>query len=153
MRDLDDIIVRLLAAGRLRADCERGLVYAPRSNTPEKPIGTVTKKGYRRACLHIDGDQVHVMVHRVIWVATHGPLPPGYQIDHGLLGKIDNRLSNLDAVTGRENMRRGADAGLFRNVGRKDGIRDSKGRFREKTRAGRLLDGVEHNSSPEGRHA
>lgn len=144
----DEMTAHLLAVGRLRVDAEDGLVYAPRSNTPDKPVGALTRKGYLRLCVNVGGKQHYFMVHRIVWVSAHGPLPPGFQIDHGKGGKTDNRLSNLEGVTGAENMQRGVRDGKFTNVGRRDGIRDSKGRFGFKARAGHLLDGREHHEFP-----
>lgn len=150
MRNVDSIIKRLLDEARLRVDLETGEVFAPRSNTPCKPIGTLTRKGYLRACINVDGKQVHVMLHRVVWICAHGVPEPQLQIDHGPRGKSCNAPSNLEAVTGVENMRRATVAGAFQGVGRRDGIRDHKGRFGKKI-AGRLLDGIEHNGFPEVR--
>jgi hypothetical protein len=151
MRDIDHIIKRLLDEGRLRADIENGLVYSTRSNTPNKPIGTLTKKGYLRACVTVEGKAVHVMIHRVIWIAAHGVPPIGTQIDHGKAGKATNRIDNLDDVTNSENMRRAARDGLARG-GWKDGPRNSAtGQFVGKLRAGRLRAGREHNDFPEPR--
>lgn len=114
MRDIDKIIKRLLDDGRLVADVEKGLVYSPRSNMPASPIGTLTKKGYLRACVTVDGVAVHIMIHRVIWIAAHGIPPKGTQIDHGKAGKAINSLDNLDGVTNAENMRRAARDGQVR---------------------------------------
>lgn len=144
----DHLIVRLIAEGRLVVDAENVHVYATFSNTPEKPAGATTKKGYLRICVTINGKQHHFMAHRVVWVSVHGPLKPGHFIDHGPAGKACNRIDNLDAVTNRENMRRAVRDKKFAGVGRRDGIRDEKGRF-GKARAGRLLDGIEHNGMPE----
>lgn len=113
MRDVDQIIMRLLDLGRLRVDFETGHVFAPKSNTPDKPIGTLTAKGYLRACLNFEGRQVHVMLHRVVWIAANGIPPETHQIDHGPRGKAINALSNLDAVTGQENIRRAVVGGLL----------------------------------------
>jgi hypothetical protein len=73
-------------------------------------------------------------------------VPPGYQIDHADTNKQKNRIDNLEAVTGVVNMKRAAAAGLCKG-GRTDGIRDGKGRFGKK-RAGRLLDGDQHDGYP-----
>lgn len=183
MRDVDQIIVRLLEAGRLRVDFETGNVFAPKSNTPDKPIGTLTAKGYLRACINFDGRQVHVMLHRVVWIAANGVPPVTHQIDHGPRGKAINALSNLEAVPGPENMRRAAASGLLNPpcgsnhyaaklsirdvaeirsraalgetgaaIGRAFGISESHARRVSRgdrwTRAGRLLDGREHNGMP-----
>lgn len=95
MRNVDSIIKRLLDEARLRVDLETGEVFAPRSNTPCKPIGTLTRKGYLRACINVDGKQVHVMLHRVVWICAHGVPEPQLQIDHGPRGKSCNAPSNL----------------------------------------------------------
>jgi hypothetical protein len=147
MRNVDVIILKLLGLGRLQVDFGTGLVYAPRSNTPSKPIGTLTKKGYLRACINFKGHQVHAMVHRVVWVAANGAVPDGMQIDHRNTIKTDNHPDNLEAVPQPTNMARAAAAGLCRGNGRKDGIRDAKGRFGKK-HAGRLLDGREWSEMP-----
>ena len=144
----DAAIVGLLSDGRLRVDTLSGYVFAARSNTPNKPLGATTAKGYLRTCISRGDWQVSIMLHRVVWIAANGIPAPGQQIDHINGIKDDNRLLNLDVVSGVENMRRAAKAGVFRNNGRDDPARDSKGRFGKKA-AGRLLDGVEHNEFPE----
>jgi hypothetical protein len=64
MKSNDQEIIGLIAAGRLRVDPQLGHVYAPRSNTPDKPIGALTSKGYLRACINVGGKQRHFMLHR-----------------------------------------------------------------------------------------
>ena len=140
-------ILSLIDSGRLRVDPEAGLVFAPKSNTPDKPIGALTAKGYLRACINVGGKQMHFMVHRIVWVSVNGPVPPLHQIDHGDTVKTNNRISNLEAVPGVVNMARAKAAGLCRANGRKDNARDEKGRFGKKA-AGRLLDGAEYNGAP-----
>lgn len=147
MTNNDAFIVALIEAGRIRVDAENGLVFAPKSNTPEKPVGARTKKGYLRLCVSIEGRQRHFMVHRIVWVSVHGPLPPRHEVDHKDRVKTNNRIANLESVPGRINLDRAVEAGAFKNVGRKDGIRDAKGRFGKK-RAGRELDGREWNEFP-----
>lgn len=147
MRNVDQAIQQLLTKGFLQVDSESGNVYASRSNTPLKPIGTLTKKGYLRACITLDGKQIHVMLHRVVWISVNGIPGRGLQIDHGKRGKVCNAIANLEAVTHDENMRRAAASGFFKHVGRRDGVRDCKGRFGKQT-AGRLLDGREWNGVP-----
>lgn len=143
----DLAIVALIKSGRLRVDAEAGLAYAPRSNTPNKPIGAVTKKGYLRACVTVDGKQMHFMVHRIVWVSIHGPVPLDHQVDHHDTDKRNNRISNLEAIPALINMRRAKEAGLCRANGRTDGIRDAKGRFGKKA-AGAMLDGREWREFP-----
>ena len=136
----DQEIVELLATGRLRVELDTGHVFAPKSNTPDKPCGAVTSKGYLRVCVNVHGRQRHFMAHRIVWVAANGPVPGGHTVDHINTLKADNRLCNLEAVTARENTRRATVNGLYAHLGRRDGIRDARGRFGKK-RAGRELDG------------
>ncbi len=112
----DAIILALIEGGRLRVDAVNGLVYAPRSNTPNKPLGTPTKKGYLRTCICIDGKRRrhYFMVHRIVWVSVNGPPPAGYEIDHKNRSKSDNRISELEAVSGEENRRRATIDGAYR---------------------------------------
>ena len=144
----DLAILALIESGRLRVDADAGLVFAPKSNTPDKPIGALTAKGYLRACISVAGKQMHFMVHRIVWVSVNGPVPPWHQIDHCDTVKTNNRIGNLDAVLGVVNMARAKAAGLCRANGRKDNARDEKGRFGKKA-AGRLLDGRTHDGFPE----
>ena len=145
---LEPHIQQLIQDGRLRVDTEKGLVFSNKSNTTEKPLGAITAKGYSRVCLSVQGKQVHAMKHRIIWIAAYGSVPKGMQIDHVNGTKSDNRLANLDCVSGDENMKRAAKIGLT-NGGWKDGPRcPVTGRFLGKKHAGRLLDGVEHNGEP-----
>lgn len=125
-------ILNLIESGRILVNADAGLVFAPKSNTPKKAIGAKTKKGYLRACITVDGKQLHFMVHRIVWVSVHGQIPNGYQIDHLDTNKTNNAISNLEAVTGPTNICRARDAGLYRVNGRRDGLRDSKGRFGKK---------------------
>lgn len=143
----DLAILALIERGRLQVDAEAGLVYAPKSNNPGKPVGALTKKGYLRACITLAGKQMHFMVHRIVWVSVNGPLQPGHEIDHADTIKDNNQIDNLEAVPGRVNIARAKAAGLFRSNGRKDGIRDRKGQFGKKA-AGRLLDGREWSEFP-----
>lgn len=149
MRDLDQVIKNLLDAGRLRVNLETGDVFSPRSNIPDKPLGAITAKGYLRTTIHLpDKNRVSIMLHRVVWIAARGIPPAGSQIDHGCLGKLNNRLTNLDAVSGAENMRRAVRDGLT-NGGWRNAPRNPKtGRFVGKKAAGRLLDGRTHDGFP-----
>jgi len=45
-------------------------------------------------------------IHSLVAEAFIGPRPPGFEIDHKENGGTDNRLSNLEYVTGKENNRR-----------------------------------------------
>ena len=60
--------------------------------------------GYVRCALYRDCAPVHLSVHRLVWEAFVGDIPPKMQINHKNGVKDDNRLSNLEVVTVSENM-------------------------------------------------
>ncbi len=129
----DRIILKLQAAGRIEVCNRTGLVYAPESNTPNKPLGSKTTKGYLRTCLNWWGRQYYFMVHRVVWVAENGIPPSDLTIDHKNQNKQDNRLCNLEMITDSENRKRATAAGAYEGCGRKGNIpRDNKGKFGKK---------------------
>ena len=132
----EPFVTHFVSTGRMIVDLELGLVFSSRSNTPCKPLGAITRKGYLRICFNIDGKQSHAFVHRVVWIAASGcDIPAGMQIDHLNGLKTDNRISNLQCVTGDENMKRAARNGLM-NGGRTDAPRDQvSGQFVGKTSA------------------
>lgn len=74
-----------------------------------KPIGQPCSDGYVRVSR---GDTKHQYAHRIIWEAVNGPIPPDLEIDHVNGKRNDNRISNLDLVTRRENTLRAVDRGL-----------------------------------------
>lgn len=145
---IEDHFSELAARGRVIVNEASGRIFSLASNTPRRPLGATTKKGYVRICVSMDGQQYHGLAHRIVWVMANGPIPDGAQIDHLNGNKADNRLANLDLVTGAENMRRAAMNGLT-NGGWRDGPRDPKsGQFLGKKAAGRLLDRRTHDEVP-----
>ena len=60
--------------------------------------GCITKDGYRSTKI----DQYWIYTHRVIWIYVYGSLPPEY-IDHIDGDRLNNKLSNLRAVTNEQN--------------------------------------------------
>lgn len=68
-----------------------------------------TSKGYSSVLLY-DGSRPKnphsSCVHDLVMAAFVGPMPAGYQMDHGLKGKRCNALDNLEYVTASENIRR-----------------------------------------------
>lgn len=64
--------------------------------------GALTSKGY--GSVSIDG--VVTSTHRAAWVANHGPVPDGLQLDHLCEIKACCNPAHLEPVTAAENMRR-----------------------------------------------
>lgn len=72
----------------------------------------VVYQGYIRIKIRKDGKDKGCAVHRLVWEAFNGPIPPGMEINHKNGKKDDNRLSNLELVTSSENSRHAYVAGL-----------------------------------------
>jgi hypothetical protein len=71
-------------------------------------------KGYLKFHMSLPGgiDRM-ITVHRAVALAFLGPRPPGKQINHRSGDKRDNRVVNLEYVTGLQNIRHARAAGLF----------------------------------------
>ena len=78
--------------GRLRKDGTRKEILTHRG-----------KKGYHRAPLN--GCYPEHSRARIVWYAVNGPIPKGMQINHINHNTSDDRLTNLELVTNKENCR------------------------------------------------
>jgi len=113
----DHTIVALLASGRLTYDAASGNVYSATSNTPGRPLGAKTRKGYLRTVLNFNGVPRSVMVHRIACVAAHGPAPSRHhQVNHKSGVKGDNSAENIEWSTPMENAIHAATGGLLAPV-------------------------------------
>lgn len=85
------------------------LIIQQRADTCQVWEGTLDATGYGR--IWFEGRWR--LVHSVVWEIAHGPLPPGYVLDHhrlnvGLLCcRACINLAHLEPVTNRENVLRG----------------------------------------------
>lgn len=73
---------------------------------------SVNSKGYLRARLHDGHGCRRRFVHRLVAEAFLGLAEPGQQCNHIDGDKTNNRASNLEWLTARENMRHAFDTGL-----------------------------------------
>jgi len=94
----DRITIAALAARVWTVDSATGVVRSTRF-ADKRVVGTTNAKGYLVATLHFWGERVQVKLHRVVWLAAHGPIPVGMMPDHINRAKADNRLANLRLVT------------------------------------------------------
>lgn len=66
-------------------------------------IGTISN-GYNRHVLRINKKSKSVSTAATIWQSFNGMLPDGYEVDHIDGDRQNNKLSNLRAVSHKENM-------------------------------------------------
>ena len=71
-----------------------------------KPL--ITRNGYYLTGLYKNSIQKFYYVHRLVWIAFNGTIPEGLQVNHINEIKSDNRLSNLNLMTAKENMNYGS---------------------------------------------
>lgn len=72
--------------------------------TPRR-LENIGGKGYFRVSLPRPGGLAIVMAHRLVWEMFRGRIPDGLEINHKDLNKRNNRLDNLEIVTGSQNMK------------------------------------------------
>jgi len=97
--------------GFWRVDTELGLIYGAKG----APFTRINSWGYIQIKFRRPDNyrlDVAVLAHRVIWEYANGMLSPDLQINHINGVKLDNRLINLESVTGSQNMRHAVDTGL-----------------------------------------
>jgi len=88
----------------------------PLTGRSKQPSGIPLKmnpdgKGYLMVGLRDAGRFVTCKVAALVAAAFIGPRPDGFEIDHKDMDKRNNSVSNLEYVTGRENMRRASLSG------------------------------------------
>ena len=63
----------------------------------------INDSGYYRIQLQKQSIKKTCRVHRLVWEAFNGQIPEGLQVNHINEVKTDNRLSNLNLMTAKEN--------------------------------------------------
>ena len=105
----DPQIIDALRTGLLTSDPATGQVCRD-----GRPVGHLSQ-GYVRLELH-HNPRVPVLAHRVVWIDANGPIPDDLQINHRNRIRRDNRLSNLEVVTARENIGHAFDTAYYNRV-------------------------------------
>lgn len=70
------------------------------------------RQGYRYILLNVENKRKHFLVHRLVWLFHHGSVDPNLQINHIDGNKANNSISNLELVTGKENVSHSYNHGL-----------------------------------------
>lgn len=96
----DRLAKAAIAAGRIIADPDTGVVTYPNGKRAEFP----DRNAYGRVVVQRKPKQVWAQAHRIIWIAAHGLIPAALQINHLNKLRWDNRLANLELVTGTGNV-------------------------------------------------
>lgn len=78
--------------------------YKPKQLKQQKVLQS--KKGYFQVRLYDEGDSKFHYVHRLVWETFVGEIPSDKQIDHIDGDTSNNHISNLELVTGRENIKK-----------------------------------------------
>jgi hypothetical protein len=78
----------------------------------------LTDSGYARINLSGPNGRRHFFVHRLVALAFIGEPPEGHVINHIDHNPLNNRLSNIEYVTQRENIHKSIDAGRWDHVDR-----------------------------------
>lgn len=78
---------------------------------------SVCNAGYYIAALSFNGKRKRFMVHRLIYECFVKKIPKGHQINHIDGNKLNNKITNLEAVTPRQNIRHGMRTGLINTSG------------------------------------
>lgn len=63
----------------------------------------INNHGYLFVRLFKNGKVKNYLIHRLVWIAFHGAIPEGMQINHIDEDKTNNRLDNLELMTCKEN--------------------------------------------------
>lgn len=91
----DGAALAAIAEGRIRVEVESGEIYTPDGRRAECPD---RRTAYGR--VFVGGPaQRSAMAHRVVWLAAHGFIPDGLEVNHRNRMRWDNRLANLELVT------------------------------------------------------
>ena len=84
---------------RIKKEANNGKILKRRELLP-----TRAKNGYRTVKLtNKDGKIKQLYLHRLVYMAFNGEIPPGLEVSHKDCNRSNNRLENLEAVTHKEN--------------------------------------------------
>ena len=117
----DQLIVRLIAEGRIVVDAGQGRVYLKDRRTGhlreasyriEQAGGRPAAGEYAAIKLRVDGRMTTLRRSRVVYVSVKGPTP--YEIDHVNDDPADDRFENLNPLTRFENEAKKREAAYYR---------------------------------------
>lgn len=95
MSRIDTLTIQALENRSIRVDLQTGAIYnslGQRAEYLDKRLAYGRVQVYHRP-------YTLAMAHRVVWIALHGFIPPGLQINHINRRRWDNHPDNLELVT------------------------------------------------------
>lgn len=114
----DEVIVAALINKDIIVDCDNGKVYRTRGgqgkrlDTPIEIKGSLCN-GYLVATIHGKTCRKQVRLHRIVWIAKYGIPEDGLIVDHINGIKTDNRITNLQLLSPKENSTKAAEQGFY----------------------------------------
>jgi hypothetical protein len=115
----DTLAKQMLDRGTLRVDLASGAITRPNGKRAE----VLDKRlGYGRIAVY-SKPLTWAMAHRVVWIAAHGLIPDGLQVNHRNRRRWDNRIDNLELVAATGNQRHWRGAG-YDAIGNHEGSID-----------------------------
>lgn len=108
-RKNEKFFLKLVEDGYLTVK-RNGTVYNTKTN---RFIGSKTNKGYVAIGVKDSNGKVrHILVHRLVWLIFNGSIPKAIEVNHIDGIKSNNKLSNLELVTGSGNAKHAYAIGL-----------------------------------------
>ncbi len=122
----DAIALRALADGRLVVRVDAGEVWRHKRVNPR--TGSLVECEPERAdlshgsgYLRVSIGQALVKSHRIVWLAAHGAIAAGDEVNHKNRNKADNRIENLELLTHAGNVRHAQALGVDFSRGEANG--------------------------------
>jgi hypothetical protein len=97
--------------GRVRRDLAVWVHKGGRILNPSRD-----SRGYHQVKLCLKPSQITFKIHKLVAVAFMGKCPDGLQVNHIDGNKDNNKLSNLEYITGTENIRHAFRLGLYKGT-------------------------------------